>query len=283
MTSLKERILHRLFELRGAIKWTVYTLLLVNFGYYFWEEWVIATHTLRAGGTLLEWTTAFAASIDEFAWFALLFLFELETNVLSDEAFTPRVEKTLHVARILGYLFLAHGIYSYSLYLVQLENEVTEAPEVASLCEFVDEEISFASNMAYTVIDSDNCAGLSNASVFYQLVVEDVVTDARGLRIEQELAWADLIEAIAWLLIVLAIEIQVRLQNRDITGGTLMRVAGISASLLYGVLFLIAGYWALRGQWLYVWDEILWIGGFAVIELNVAEWREELIEQEAPE
>jgi hypothetical protein len=283
MASLKDRILHKLFGLQGWIKWTVYTLLLVNFGYYFWEEWVIATHTLRGVGGLLDWTGAFAGSIDELAWFALLILFELETHVLSDEAFTPRVERTLHVARILCYMFLANGIYSYSVNLVDLEREVVELQGVASLCELADQEISFASNMVYTTIDGENCSGLSEASAFYRMIDDGVVTDARGLRIEKELVWVDLIEAVAWLLIVLAIEIEVRLQNRDITSGPLMRVTRATGGLLYGVLFLVMGYWAFRGQWVYAWDELLWIGGFAVIEMNVAEWREELLEKEGPE
>jgi hypothetical protein len=30
---------------------------------------------------------------------------------------------------------------------------------------------------------------------------------------------------------------------------------------------------------LYLWDELLWIGGFAAIEMNVSEWREEIIER----
>jgi hypothetical protein len=62
-----------------------------------------------------------------------------------------------------------------------------------------------------------------------------------------------------------------------------MRATRTIGGLLYGVLFLMAGYWALRGQWVYVWDEFLWIGGFAVIEMNVAEWREELLEEDGPE
>ena len=102
MTPVKNYLLSKAFELRRWIKWIVYTLLLINFGYYLWEEWVIAAHTLQEGSTLLQWGSAFSASLEEFAWFLLLALFELETYVLSDEAFTPRVERTLHVARIAG-------------------------------------------------------------------------------------------------------------------------------------------------------------------------------------
>ena len=40
---------------------------------------------MRNGGSFLKWTQALATSIDESAWFILLFLLELETYVLSDE------------------------------------------------------------------------------------------------------------------------------------------------------------------------------------------------------
>ena len=42
------------------------------------------------------------------------------------------------------------------------------------------------------------------------------------------------------------------------------------------MLFAIAAYWATLSHWLYAWDEFLWIAGFAAIEMNVSEWRDEL-------
>ncbi len=279
MPSLVDKFKRQVHELRHWIKWTVYTLLLINFGYYIWEDWVVAAHTLRQGGTLFDWTASFANSIDETAWFILLALFELETYVIPDEAFTPAIEKTLHAGRIVCYVFLAHTIFAYAVNVVDLERKVTVVPGVDGLCELTDQEISFTSTMKYTLIDAENCGELSDATEFYQMVVESVVTDARGLAIEKELGWVDLIEAVVWLLIVLTIEIEVRLQNRDIASGPLIRATNTVKGLLYGLLFVAMGYWAFRALWLYVWDEMVWIGGFAVIEMNVSEWRDELLEE----
>ena len=39
-------------------------------------------------------------------------------------------------------------------------------------------------------------------------------------------------------------------------------------------------YWAWLGHWLYLWDELVWIGGFAVIEMNMNEWRDEITEEQ---
>jgi len=278
-TAIKDRFLHTLFKYRSWLKWSVYTLLLINFGYYFWEEWVIADHALRDGGTFLAWASAFAASLEEFAWLLLLVLFELETHALPDEAFTPRVERALHLTRIFAAILLAHTLYAYAAYAVDLERKVTVLPGVTSLCQIADQDVSFAYNMDYTTIDSDNCAELSNANEYFQVITESVVTDAHGLSVEKQLSWVDVIELSVWLLIIVGIEIEVRLQERDIVGGQLMRAVNTSKVLLYGTLLLVMIYWAYRSQWVYVWDEFLWIVGFVVIEMNVVEWREEIKEE----
>ncbi len=60
-----------------AIKWTVYTLLLLNGSFYLVEEIQMAAHTLKHGASFLEWTEAFATTIDNLAWYGLLFMFEM--------------------------------------------------------------------------------------------------------------------------------------------------------------------------------------------------------------
>ena len=73
----------------------------------------------------------------------------------------------------------------------------------------------------------------------------------------------------------------VRLQNRNITGGTLISIAKRSQVILYLLLVAIAAYWATLSHWLYVWDEFVWIAGFAAIEMNIAEWRQDILDEEA--
>ena len=67
------------------IKLVVYSALLVNFVFYIGNDIEIASHTLYEGSTFLERTRAFATTIDLLAWFALLFLLELETYWLSND------------------------------------------------------------------------------------------------------------------------------------------------------------------------------------------------------
>jgi len=261
---------------RQSIKWLVYSLLLVNFLFYFLEELEFASHTMRTGGSLLDWTTAFATTADEFAWFGLLFLFELETYVLSDEALKPWLKRAFHLLRIICYLFLAHTIYAWGAEVFKLETLQADA-RVSQLCQLAEKEISYTRNLEYTIIDKANCEQLAQGPEFYQ-VEGAVYTDQAGFATARQLAWVDLIEALAWLLVLFTIELAVWLQERNITGGRLMMVS-FSGKALYGLIFGAAVYWAYKGHWFYTWDELLWIGGFFAIELNMKLWREEIIEQ----
>ena len=102
-----------------------------------------------------------------------------------------------------------------------------------------------------------------------------------GLALERQLAWADLYEGVAWLLAILAIEVVVRLQERGITGGTLMRTANWGKNLLYASILGVGVWWASLSHWLYLWDEFLWIGGFMAIGMNLSEWRKEIDNERA--
>ena len=103
-----------------------------------------------------------------------------------------------------------------------------------------------------------------------------MVSDMKGLELERDLAWADLVEVIAWLFILAAIEIAVRLQDRNITAGWLLSTANTTKRVLYLLLIGLGVYWAWLGHWLYFCDELVWIGGFAAIDMNVNEWRSEI-------
>jgi hypothetical protein len=261
-----------------VIKWTVYILLLLNFGYYFFEELYISSHTLRQGGTLMQWAEEFATSIDELGWFGLLFMFELETYALSDRTLNRKsVTWTIHGVRLLCYIMLAHTVLA-RVTTVNGFLDVERAPGISSLCEVADQDISFGVNYRYTIIDSTNCAQLSQDNTFYFLE-PSVITDSGGHALEKKHVLVDLSDAVTWLLVVWAIELAVWLQNRNITGGGLM-LATHAAKVFYGVLFVHAGFWAWTGHWVYAWDQTLWIVGFWAIEKNLSDWRDEIREED---
>lgn len=258
-----------------AIKWAVYTLLLVNFGFYIAEDWNRAMHSLDAGATLFEWTTEFATSIDELGWFLLLGMFELETYVLEDEQWTGWSSALIRGVRLACYLMIGHTVVAYGAAALEIES-APAVNDVDTLCELADGDTAYVYNLGYTTITEANCESLSGASQFYWVTEGTVVTDPAGLELEQRLYWVDVIEAVAWLGIVLAIEAVVRLQDRGISGGKAISLLNGTQLVLYLLLIAFAIWWATLSHWLYFWDELLWIGGFAAIEMNLSEWREEL-------
>ena len=255
------------------VKWTVYSLLLVNWAYYAVEEFYIASHVLRNGGTFLQWTEEFATTIDEFAWFGLLFMFELETYSLDEALEKPWVKWSVHGMRLVCYVFLAHTVYARVNTMVDV-NAVVPSTEITNLCQVADQDISFGSNYRYEIVTAENCDTLSNGSVFYMLE-PTVITDSNGFELEKKHVWVDFQDAVIWLLVVWAIELAVWLQNRDITGGALM-VVSHGARVGYAVLLIHAAFWAWTGHWVWGWDQFLWIAGFWAIERNLSEWREEI-------
>ena len=266
----------RMHKIQQAIKWTVYTLLIINFVYYIFEDWNRAIHTLHAGSTFLDWTGEFATSIDESGWFVLLFMFELETYVVDDEDWTGWVAHTVRGLRLFGYAMITHTVYAFLIVVIDLQPTVA-VENVSNLCDMAGADVSYVYNLEYTEVNEQTCGKLSGESQFYWLAENPVVTDMAGLDLERDLAWADLAEIILWLLILIAIEVTVRLQGRGVTGGALISTANGLSIFLYLSLIALGIYWATLSHWLYLWDELVWIGGFAAIEMNLSEWRGELL------
>ncbi|MEM1403689.1 MAG: hypothetical protein AAGG55_10195 [Pseudomonadota bacterium] len=264
---------------KQLIKIAVYSLLIVNFFHYLSNDIDVARHTMHDGWTLKDWTTAFATTFDELAWFLLLFLLELETFLLSDEAFTRGRVMLMHALRLVCFVAIGHTVFAFADYLLELDKAVVHSG--ADLCQFVGMDLSFARNLAYSELDGANCATLTNADTLFQFAQGQALTDAAGWQIEWELAWADLIEVVVWLFIIAMIEVMVRLQDKGVTRGPVIRFARLFNACLYSVLWVTAAYWAYRGHWVFAWDETLWILGFMAIGMNLSDWRKEMEAEEA--
>jgi hypothetical protein len=250
-------------------------LLIINFVFYIFEDWNRAIHTLHAGSTFLDWTGEFATSIDESAWFLLLIMFELETYVVDDDDWTGWIAHTVRGIRLVSYVLIAHTVYAFIIVIINLQPTVA-VENVSNLCDMAGADVSYVFNLEYTEVNEQTCSALSDESQFYWLAEEPIVSDMAGLRLERDLAWVDLVEALVWLLILLTIEVVVRLQGRGITGGPLISTTNAISIFLYLSLIAFGIYWATLSHWLYLWDELVWIGGFAAIEMNLSEWRGEL-------
>lgn len=273
------RVSGALHEFRQLIKSLVYLLLLINFSLYIRNDWLISEHTLHVGASLLDWSRAFAVTIDESAWIMLLILFEMETSLLSDDTLSRVQSIFMQLIRVVCYVSLGHTLYAYTVQ-VQTLNSAVLIDGISNLCQLVEEDIAYAYNLAYTALTEDNCASLSSGNHFYNIDPPTfmIVQDRPGLDIEMQLAWVDLLEALVWLMILFTIEITIWLQDRSIAEGFLFKVLASTKFLLYFLLWLAILYWLYRGHYIFAWDEFVWISGFVSIEMNASVWRKEINE-----
>ena len=268
---------------RGLIyqvfKYAVYAFLTANVFLFFAEEWAASAHRFADGVAVDDIVEGFAATIDTAAWVILLLMFELETFVLEDRHFTRPVTWTLHGVRFFSYLFI---VYAFTGYVRKLLFVTASVPlvGVTDLCTLVDGSWAYAVDFdEYEILTAANCAAMSAAASFMQFPGLTAVVDQTGLTDIIRLAWVDVINAGVWLLVVLILEIDVRLQERNLLEGRFLAVSNAGKYLLYGTLVLAALYWSLKGDFVDSWDAWLWLVAFVFIELNVFDWRQESIEE----
>jgi hypothetical protein len=202
-------------------------------------------------------------------------MFELETHVLDDSQFTPRVTWTLHGLRAACYAFIVYAFYGYVGNLNALF-DVSALADVSNLCALASDQWVYATTLdEFSAVTAANCSSLSAASSFIQFDGMRAVVDATGLTDIRYLAWVDVINSAVWLLVVLVLEVDVRLQEKGRLEGLALRTSNVMKFVLYTLLFLAAVYWGFKGDFVDFWDAFLWLVAFVFIELNVVEWREE--------
>lgn len=260
-----------------VFKWTVYSLLLVNVVYYAHEDWTVAQHTLTDDASFLKILSAYAASLDVFAWMMLIFIYEVETYWLEDDFDNNIVLGAMTLGKLLFAGLIIQTIYSYSVIVLQIPG--TAMIEGAhDICALAGQDLSFVRNLKYTEITPETCGSIAYAGDLYLFSNYPIVTDLAGFRENSFLEIFDLVEAVTWLIILALTELSVRLQSKGHYKGAVvmwdfrLRVIG------YLILLLVSIYWGVKGHFVYVWDELLWITSFIALENNLNEWRQELRE-----
>ncbi len=265
----------KIFQL---FKYSVYALLTFDIYLFFAVEWEASAYRFADGIILSDIIQGFASSIDTAAWVVLLLMFELETYVLDDRHFTRRVTWTLHGLRAICYIFIVYAFYGYLSKLIFLSGS-GPLLNVSDICSLVDGQWAYAVDLdEYETLTAANCASFSAAHSFLQFPGMLAVVDQTGLTDILRLAWVDVINAGVWLLVVIVLEMDVRLQERHQLEGAVLYWSNASKYVLYSFLFLAAVYWGVKGDFVDFWDAFLWLVAFVFIELNVVEWRQESAE-----
>jgi hypothetical protein len=261
-----------------AFKYVVYLLLAMNVYWFFAEEFLAAKVQFPNGVGLNVMIEAYAATIDTVAWVVLLLMFELETYVLGDEQFTRPVTWSLHSLRAICYAFIVYAFYGYLVNLLALDG-MTPLANVSDLCALAGQWSYSTTLDEYTAITMANCSSFSTATSFVRFDDMYAVVDLEGQKSIIGLAWVDVINSAVWLLVVVVLEIDVRLQERHRYEGAVLYASNAIKFVLYALLFLAAIYWGINGDFVDFWDAFLWLVAFIFIELNVFEWHKEEQEQ----
>ena len=258
-----------------TVKWAVYIALTLNFGVYAYDDWMAYKSVLAPGAPWSDVFEQFATTIDMIAWLGLVFLFELETYALPDEAFEGRVTKIIHVVRVACYIGIAYAAYGYTINLVEYFDFV-EIDDLTELCQIADQDRSLQlDTITYLPITAENCASISTEAPYYQKVGELSVIDTSTLDHVQKLSWVDVANAFVWLIVVFLIEFEIRMQSADRFGSRALKPVRLIKTIFYGELTINAVIWGTTGYPIYAWDAFLWIFGFWAIELNLAEWEQD--------
>lgn len=260
------------YQLFTALKYIVYALLSFNVYLFLQEELGALEHTFTQSLEPGQVIQVFSATIDTTAWVILLLLFELETSALDDSKIHGVVKWLLHGVRGICYVAVGYAFTGYYAELVTLYQ--TSVQGVTDLCSSAYEGWSYLVDIdEYLPITSESCGALTGE--IYRISQFDIVADSQTLQSARYLAWVDVFNSAAWILVVIVLEVEVRLQLRGALSAQVMRVNKWVKLVLYATLFLAAAYWGYAGDFLDFWDASLWLFAFIFIELNVFEWQYE--------
>ena len=257
------------------IKAALYALLLANFGYYLFEDWSRTSFSLTDAASFYDWVQEFNTSLDEVAWFTLLLIFELETYVIDESGWSPGLARIVLSIKLIAFCLIGHTLYVNFSALTEILGPVS-ASAGSNLCDLADTGQSWLFNLDYTLITSEMCDVLPKAPQYWEIPGEPVVTSSAGLDLARRLAWCDFMETAAWWSVGASMEAAIRITDRGVTSGYAVTALGWLKFGLYALILALGIHWAYHGHWVYLWDELLWIFGFAFLEVNLDGWREEI-------
>ncbi|MFT5132852.1 MAG: hypothetical protein ACI9SC_001320 [Gammaproteobacteria bacterium] len=261
------------------IKYTVYLSLMANLLIYLVDDYQAMLSALPENAPLMDLYTRFSTSIDTAAWMGIIILFELETYTLPNEAFTVKVMALLRTGRAICYLLIFSAAYGYTVEAMQ-NYEFTEVAGLSDVCQIADQDRWLQmDSIDYEEITSLSCDSLSDDQVFYQFDDDPSLIGASLLSHVQYQGLLDICNSFVWLLVIALIEIEVLLQSADRFASRWLNPVRQVKTLFYLVLIANGVMWGITGYYIYAWDAFLWIFGFWVIELNMAEWEQDRLEE----
>ena len=258
----------------NIFKYSVFALLGFNAVQYFLQDYAASQQVF---GAELQWSQvveAYAVTIDTLSWIMLLFMFDLETSVLSRDGLKkPEITWIIGGIKALCYGFIVYALYGYIIRLLGIL--AFEPSEILDLCAHLSDDLVFMNSLdLFSTVDAENCASLVSGDTLYRDPAKNRIADINTLSASQDLALTDVINASTWVLIVIILEADDWIKSRFETDIRLAMVLNFAKVTLYSFLLGCAIFWGFSGVFLDFWDAFLWIVAFAFIELNVFDYRD---------
>ena len=241
------------------LKYSIYWLLTYNAFLFFIEDHTSSSRLFLKGMGWSNFIESYSSSIDTTAWLVLLFIFEIETYVLSERLLKGLLKFALNSIKAISYLFVIYAFYGY-LMKYNLVHDYTIFHQ--DPCGLLGEGYTYIVSLSdYQPITEQHCFALSS-SVLYQINGTQIIGTESAIGSAHRQALVNIINSADWLLIVLILEVDALLKRR-------MRLIVFIKSVLYAVLFINAFYWFIEGTLLDFWDAFLWLFAFIFIEMNI--------------
>ena len=251
------------------IKWPIYGLLFLNFLLYVLED----SRTLSRQGyeSLWDITSAYANSLDVAAWFGLLLVFEIETYWQHIYAIR-RVRWPLNLIRLACFGVLVHTLVVYTGEFLNVL-EPTKMLLVDAFCSQANTTLYALHNQVYTTLSHQGCnEQLVTGELTFLLNATTAMTE-EGWRIARTQALVSLVECASWLAAGAAFATSAFLKRRQTDTGKVVIWVRRVPHISYCLIISCALTWGWYGKYLYTYDSLLWLGGFAMIEANLSTWR----------
>ncbi len=244
----------------------IFLILMVNLFYYLLED-VTAYLYLAPGSTLFDVLESFAVTIDYVAWMVLIVLFEMETSAQARDQLVGTRKWVIAGLTVGCYVVLVYAAYGYAAGLGDAYNF---APiESETVCELTDGHFAYLNTQARPIeLTKHNCAVIEQSEVF-KSPTDNLIATHFNLLALQKLAWIDVINSNAWLLVVLLFQIEVSLQlAKKLTKRRLIATKA-AKGIAYLALLGCAIYWTVYSAFIDSWDAWLWLLAFLLIDLNL--------------
>lgn len=257
----------RLFK---TVKYLTFALLTLNIFLFFSQELESARHSLNRGFNLAQAVQLFSATLDTAAWVLLLLLFELETAIIPDQHLVGWTKRSIHGVRLVCGAAIVSAWFGY---VGEWQVFLGALPASAAACDLVGGDWSVLLDIdEFVPLSAKNCVLLPSDTVQVS-GLEQVLAAPAAFASAAELALVDVINAGAWILVVVVLEIEVRQQLRGGMPERWKALMGWSKVAIYSTLALAAIYWGIEGDFLDFWDAALWLFAFVFIEMNVFDWQ----------